>query len=78
METGASNVSSGWKWVPHVVAAAAIVVAAKFLHFQDLLKAALDWIGKLGAWGPVIFIGIYIACSFVHFTKANTCFMKKP
>jgi len=63
METASSNVGSRWKWVLYVVAAAAIVAAAKLLHFQDLLKAALDWIGKLGAWGPVIFIGIYIVAA---------------
>src|SRR5258707_3583661 len=30
---------------------------------QDLLKTALDWIGKLGPWGPVIFIGLYIVAT---------------
>jgi len=63
METASSNVGSRWKWVLYVFAAAAIVAAAKLLHFQGLLKAALDWIGKLGAWGPVIFIGIYIVAA---------------
>jgi len=28
-----------------------LVLAVKFFHVQDLLKAALDWIGKLGPWG---------------------------
>jgi uncharacterized membrane protein YdjX (TVP38/TMEM64 family) len=27
------------------------------------LKEALDWIGKLGPWGPVIFIGIYVVAT---------------
>jgi uncharacterized membrane protein YdjX (TVP38/TMEM64 family) len=63
METASSNIGSRWKWILYVVAAAAIVVAAKIFHIQDALKAALDWIGKLGAWGPVIFIGIYIVAA---------------
>jgi Uncharacterized conserved protein len=39
----------------------------KYFHVQDLLKSALDWIGKLGPWGPVIFVGLYVVatvCSF--------------
>jgi uncharacterized membrane protein YdjX (TVP38/TMEM64 family) len=63
METASSNIGSRWKWVLYVVAAAAIVVAAKTFHIQDTLKAAVDWIGNLGAWGPVIFICIYIVAA---------------
>src|SRR5262245_34347697 len=63
LETGSSRVGSRWKWVLYAGAFATIVAAAKLLHFQDLLKAALDWIGKLGAWGPVIFIGIYVVAA---------------
>jgi uncharacterized membrane protein YdjX (TVP38/TMEM64 family) len=63
METVSSNVGSRWKWALYVVGAAAIVVAAKLLHFQDLLKVGLDWTGKLGTWGPVIFIGIYVVAT---------------
>src|SRR5262245_23669493 len=60
LETGSSRVGSRWKWVLYAVAFAAILAAAKLLHFQDLLKAALDWIGKLGAWGPAIFVALYV------------------
>jgi len=59
----ASSVSSRWKWVLYVAAGICIVLAAKFLHIQDLLKAALDWIGKLGPWGPVIFIALYVVAT---------------
>ena len=58
-----SSVSSRWKWVRYVAAGIGIVLAVKYLHAQDLLKEALDWIGKLGPWGPVIFIGIYIVAA---------------
>jgi pyruvate/2-oxoglutarate dehydrogenase complex dihydrolipoamide dehydrogenase (E3) component/uncharacterized membrane protein YdjX (TVP38/TMEM64 family) len=55
-----SRGSSGWKWLLYAIAAVAVVLVLKYFHIQDLLKAALDWIGKLGPWGPVIFVGLYI------------------
>ena len=58
-----SSVSSRWKWVLYVAAGIGIVLAVKYLHVQDLLKAALDWIGKLGPWGPVIFVGLYVVAT---------------
>src|SRR5215831_2319682 len=39
------------------------VVAVKYFHVQDVLKAALDWIGKLGPLGPVIFVGLYVVAT---------------
>ena len=39
------------------------MLAAKYLHVQDSLKEALDWIGKLGPWGPVIFVGLYVVAT---------------
>src|ERR1035441_5048791 len=62
-EVAASSLGAPWKWVVYVAAVVAIVLALKYLHVQDALKAALDWIGKLGPLGPVIFIGIYIAAT---------------
>src|SRR5215470_2105199 len=59
----ASSVSSKWKWVLYVLAGLVIVFTLKYFHVQDLLKAALDWIGKLGPWGPVIFVGLYIVAT---------------
>src|SRR6267154_1049702 len=58
-----SNVNSRWKWVLYAVAGVLIVLALKYFHVQDLLKAALDWIGKLGPWGPVIFVGLYVVAT---------------
>src|SRR5438477_8112754 len=58
-----SSVSSRWKWVPYVAAGIGIVLAVKYLHVQDLLKEALDWIGRLGPLGPVIFAGIYVVAT---------------
>ena len=58
-----SNVNSRWKWVLYAVAGVLIVLALKYFHVQDLLKAALDWIGELGPWGPVIFVGLYVVAT---------------
>src|SRR5881397_1430922 len=58
-----SSVSWRWKWVLYATAGVAIVLAVKYFHVQDLLKAALDWIGKLGPWGPLIFAGIYVVAA---------------
>ena len=58
-----SSVSSRWKRVLYVAAGIGIVLAVKYLHVQDLLKSALDWIGKLGPWGPVIFVGLYVVAT---------------
>src|SRR5215469_15768573 len=55
--------ASGWKWALYAAAVLVILLAAKYFHVQDLLKAALDWIGKLGPWGPVIFIGLYVVAT---------------
>src|SRR6185295_20325417 len=55
--------SSNWKWLLYAIAAVALLLALKYLHVQDLLKAALDWIGKLGPWGPVIFVGLYVVAT---------------
>src|SRR5260221_6530002 len=57
------SVSSSWKWVLYAVAGFLLVLALKYLHVQDLLKAALDWIAKLGPWGPVIFVGLYVVAT---------------
>src|SRR5207245_10475027 len=57
------GLSSRLKWVLYAIAGIALVLALKYLHVQDLLKAALDWIGKLGPWGPVLFVGLYVVAT---------------
>src|SRR2546423_3165422 len=58
-----SNTSSRLRWVVYVIAGIGIVLALKYFHVQDLLKSALDWIGNLGPWGPVIFVGLYVVAT---------------
>jgi uncharacterized membrane protein YdjX (TVP38/TMEM64 family) len=48
-----------WTWVLYLLVALGLFAAIRFLHIQELLKTALDWLGNLGAWGPVLFIAIY-------------------
>ena len=57
------RISSNWRWVLYATAGVALVLALKYFHVQDLLKSALDWIGKLGPWGPVIFVGLYVVAT---------------
>src|SRR5437867_10314444 len=57
------SIRSNWRWVLYAMAGVALVLALKYFHVQDLLKAALDWIGKLGPWGPVIFVGLYVVAT---------------
>jgi len=58
---------SRWKWLLYVGVAVALIAAAivafKYFNGQELLKQAIDWVGKLGPWGPLIFIGIYIVAT---------------
>src|SRR5881397_1643840 len=58
-----SSVSWRWKWVLYAIVGIGIVLALKYFHVQDLLKSALDWIGNLGPWGPVIFVGLYVVAT---------------
>src|SRR2546430_16890260 len=61
--TGNSHASFNWKWVLYAIVGIGIVLALKYFHVQDLLKSTLDWIGNLGPWGPVIFVGLYVVAT---------------
>ena len=52
-----------WKWLLFLGAALALITAAKYFHVQDLLKQALDWIGRLGPWGAALFIALYVVAT---------------
>ncbi len=59
----ASKIRSRLKWALYATAAIAVLVAAKYFHVQSFFQQVLDWISKLGPWGPVIFVGIYIVAT---------------
>jgi uncharacterized membrane protein YdjX (TVP38/TMEM64 family) len=45
------------------VAIVGLLAAAHYFDVREILMQALDWIASLGAWGPILFIAIYIlAC----------------
>src|SRR5690242_6708551 len=48
-----------WKWLFYLAIAIGLIVAARFFHLQSLLKQAVEWVGKFGPWGPVLFIRLY-------------------
>jgi uncharacterized membrane protein YdjX (TVP38/TMEM64 family) len=50
-----------WRWLVYLVLVLAAFVAVRFLPVQELIKHALDWVARLGPWGPVIFIVVYVA-----------------
>src|SRR5258708_15819546 len=52
-----------WKWLLYLGVAAALVVAARYLHVQALLKQALDGVGQFGPCGAIIFIVIYVVAT---------------
>lgn len=55
-----ANSRFNWKWVCVAAIAVGLLLAGKELHLQDQLKQGLDWVARLGPWGAVIFIGLYI------------------
>jgi uncharacterized membrane protein YdjX (TVP38/TMEM64 family) len=52
-----------FKWTIIVLIGIALIGTAKYLPVQDLLKQALDWAGRLGPWGAIIFIAIYVVAT---------------
>lgn len=54
---------SRWKWLLYLGVALGLFAAAKYFHVQDLLRQTLDWVGQLGPWGAIIFIGIYVVAT---------------
>jgi uncharacterized membrane protein YdjX (TVP38/TMEM64 family) len=52
-----------WQWLFYLGAAVLLLAAARYFNVQDLLKQALDWVGRLGPWGPAIFIAIYVVAT---------------
>jgi uncharacterized membrane protein YdjX (TVP38/TMEM64 family) len=59
----ASDARFRWKWLLYLTVIVVVVLAAKYFNAQNLLKQTLDWVGRLGAWGPVIFIVVYVVAT---------------
>ena len=52
-----------WNWLLYLGVAVALIAAGRYFHAQDLLKPALDWLGRLGPWGAILFIAIYVVAT---------------
>ncbi len=48
------------KAVLWILAIAALIAAAKYFNVQELFRGILVWIERLGAWGPIAFVFLYI------------------
>lgn len=48
------------KWILCAIAVMALLLLWRYFPVQDWLKTALQWIGRLGPWGPVLFIALYV------------------
>lgn len=52
-----------WRLFVFAGAIAALVLAAGYGRVEEFLREALDWIGRLGPWGPVLFIAVYVVAT---------------
>jgi len=52
-----------WKWLIVAAVAVAAVFLVRELPLQDWLRTALEWVGRLGPWGPLLFILLYIVAT---------------
>jgi uncharacterized membrane protein YdjX (TVP38/TMEM64 family) len=52
--------ASIWKPILLLAAVVLVVILAKLFHFGDRISALQDWIKSFGAWGPVVYVFIYI------------------
>lgn len=57
--TKAKRQSWPWKWIGLALGVMALVVAVKFLPVTDWLKEFNQWVKGLGAWGVILYIGVY-------------------
>lgn len=57
------HASGWWRPVGLVGLIVAILLLSKVFGLGERLGAVRDWIGTLGAWGPVVFVLIYVAAT---------------
>jgi uncharacterized membrane protein YdjX (TVP38/TMEM64 family) len=62
-------VKAGYRanWLLYLGLVVVLIAAMRYYHVHVLLKQALDWIGRLGPWGPVTFILIYALATVLFF-----------
>jgi uncharacterized membrane protein YdjX (TVP38/TMEM64 family) len=60
-QTKKRGVKGLWKPLFLLLIVTAIIIIVKFTGISEKLNAIPGWIETLGVWGPVVFVGIYIA-----------------
>jgi uncharacterized membrane protein YdjX (TVP38/TMEM64 family) len=56
-----------WNWILAAMLIIGLVAAARFLPVQNLVEQALDWIGALGPWAPLVYIVAYVIAAVFLF-----------
>jgi uncharacterized membrane protein YdjX (TVP38/TMEM64 family) len=51
---------NGWRWVGLIAGVVLLSMLLAVVDVRTLLREALSWIERLGAWGPVLFIAAYV------------------
>ncbi len=54
------NLKGIFKIILLIIGILLLLIGAKYFHIQENLQQTLQWIGKIGPWGPIAFITIYI------------------
>lgn len=54
---------SGWRWAALIFLGGIAMILAREFHVQEQIRLGLNWVGQLGKWGPVLFIGLYIVAT---------------
>jgi uncharacterized membrane protein YdjX (TVP38/TMEM64 family) len=60
---GNSNSIAWHKWIIGLVVVAALVASFTFFDVRGLLRDALDAAARLGPWGPVLYIFVYVVAT---------------
>jgi len=51
------------KWLKPILALlvlVAVIILARYFHFDEKLIEIKDWIAGQGVWAPILFIGLYV------------------
>lgn len=48
------------RWLAGLILVVAVVALGRFLPLQEILRGALQRVANLGAWGPVLFVVLYV------------------
>ena len=62
-ETPPHNRAQRWRLALFAVSLAALFFAAEHYHLGDRVKELRVWIESFGAWGPVVFVLLYISAT---------------